>query len=298
MNPDTNFIEFKKVRNINEKVNVTFEFIRQNLRPLFNAILYIAVPFFCLAGIAQSIMKLNFQNLIQSNFSFSLFSEAITTYLVTGLLCSSVIIGVVNSYIYVYIQKRSSKIEVDEVWQVFKSKIAGIILFTIGLMLILSLALILFIIPGIFLSIPLSLIFYVYFFENKNFFDAVGRCMAIIKDKWFSTFGLLMIMVILHSILSFLFGLPVAFIEFWKAFSTIEDGTRQPLNTSSVIGILDLIFTTVQVTGTYIMYSVVLIALAFQYFNLVEIKEATGLLEKISTIGKKTIIQENEQEVY
>ena len=39
--------------------------------------------------------------------------------------------------------------------------------------------------------------------------------------------------------------------------------------------------------GTQVAYAVVLIAIAFQYFNLVEKKEATGLLESIHSIGEK-----------
>ena len=39
-----NIIEFQQARDFSKKINVTFEFIKQNFKPLFKSILFIAGP--------------------------------------------------------------------------------------------------------------------------------------------------------------------------------------------------------------------------------------------------------------
>ena len=48
--------------------------------------------------------------------------------------------------------------------------------------------------------------------------------------------------------------------------------------------------------GSYIVMMVPIIGIAFQYFNLVERKESTGLMQKIDSFGTQTSTVEREEE--
>ena len=69
---------------------------------------------------------------------------------------------------------------------------------------------------------------------------------------------------------------------------------------SDASGLVKVLFIVIQVLSallSYLLYVILLIAIAFQYSNLVEKKEAAGLLESVGTIGatKKT---DGEEETY
>src|SRR5690606_24812459 len=104
--------------------------------------------------------------------------------------------------------------------------------------------------------------------------------------KWWSTFGLLIVMAIIVSIIGFAFQIPLLLISFFKEILQWENGssTQLIIIVASIIGIL----------GETLLYSILHIALAFQYFNLVERQESMGLMREIDSLGRETDFNSNE----
>lgn len=279
-------------RDFSQKLNATIEFIRQNFRNLFKSLLYIAGPITLVVGIAVVFIQRSFWLMAEdTGFEFSS-TRSIETIQQTGLvvlvsfLAVMMVITVVNSYIKVYGRKGPSDIEVNEVWQETKKHYFSVLLASIIVAFVTVVATFFFIIPGIYVGVALSLIFIIIIFEDKNPFDAFGRCFKLISGKWWSTFGLIIIVGILQYVIGLVFSTPLLIFQFLNVFNSLETLDMNNLNTGNQIIYITL--STISTVASYFLSALLYIALAFQYFNLVERKEATGLMSEIQNMGNVT----------
>jgi len=119
------------------------------------------------------------------------------------------------------------------------------------------------------------------FREQTGFFTALGRSLKLIRGKWWSTFGLLLITTIIMVLIGYLFSIPFYLFSGASMFSSLSSGEEA----SSFNQIMKILASIVYNLVVFVLYSIPLIALAFQYFNLVERKESAGLMDKINTMG-------------
>ena len=145
-------------------------------------------------------------------------------------------------------------------------------------MIITLLVTVLLIIPGIYVSVALMIIYIVGLIEDKGFFDSMSRSFYLVKNKWWLTFGLLIVLSLIQGFLGFLFQVPQYIAMFVIAFNSVDGN-----GTDSFTEII-LIVTTIISTLNFIFYAISLVGIAFHYFSLVEQKEAKGLLDKIDSI--------------
>jgi hypothetical protein len=152
------------------------------------------------------------------------------------------------------------------------------ILFTgIGYAIIVVFGFIFLIIPGIYLAIALTLIYIVRLEEGLGFFQAVSRCTKIISGNWWFTFGLIIVLGFIQGFLGFILYMPNYIVTFFLAFAGIDSSTGNLGRTLYIISSIIASF------GT-LLYAISTVAIAFQYYNLVERKEAPGLLQQIENI--------------
>ncbi|MDX1628482.1 MAG: hypothetical protein R3345_07270, partial [Fulvivirga sp.] len=123
-----------------------------------------------------------------------------------------------------------------------------------------------------------------------------SRCFYLIKGKWWSTFALIFVCSIIQSVVSSVFFIP------WYANLIIEmlHNVDQQVfqEPSTLFQIINGITLMLYFICSNLMYSIPLIAIAFQYFNLVERKEARGLMSKIETFGTDQSPDEDDEEHY
>src|SRR5688572_13381204 len=135
---------------------------------------------------------------------------------------------------------------------------------------------------GVFyLAIANSLVILVRGFENKGFFDCFRRSMFLTYGKWWSTFGLLIVFGLIVSITSSLVAIPWSISNTVNNLHDISDGELSARGTDW----FGIISNTLSYLFQYLLGVLPQIALIFQYFNLVEMKESKGLIEKMETIG-------------
>ncbi|MEY4541139.1 MAG: hypothetical protein RLZZ306_2896 [Bacteroidota bacterium] len=117
-------------------------------------------------------------------------------------------------------------------------------------------------------------------YEGIGALEALSRAKFLIKDKWWSTFGLIMIITIINSFVAMIFGAPAMIVTFMKVLKVGGD----------ISGNLPLILTTMLSTvGQVLVSSLTYVAISFQYFNLVEKREGNGLKMLIESIGQKKL---------
>src|SRR6186713_839590 len=122
-----NFIEFHRTRDFSRKLNATFEFVKQNFKPLGKSILFIAGPPVLLASLVSGSFLSEFMSFsamggnpaeqMQNYFTSVSFWLQIILMLVFFTISGVMNIATINNYLLLYEKKRTNKIEVSEVWE-------------------------------------------------------------------------------------------------------------------------------------------------------------------------------------
>jgi hypothetical protein len=310
-------IEFQRTRDFSKKLNATFEFIRQNFKPLSKSILFIAGPAVLVGSLMAGSFIGEFLNLSQTaasdSESFTNFFLSVNFWLqfilmFVFLTVSYVVaIATINCYLILYDQKKTNHIEPAEVWQRVRktfwpylgTSFIFFILFVIAYLILLIPVFVLasispflvffgviFVVGGIFyLIVSVSLTYFVQLYEQKNFFDAMTRSFKLVNSgKWWSTFGLITVLYLIMMTISYIFLIPYYAILFSTALHSVSSETALELSPS--MKIWTIVFFTLYYMAQLFMYALPNIGIAFQYFNLVERTEARGLMSQIESLGQ------------
>ena len=271
-----------KQRDFGQKMNASFEFATGNFGPLVKALVFIAGPSALLSGIAQGMFQSRSLPLMQNGDIFSRFDIYLNVeYLfvtIFGLITYFLAYATVSAFIVLYEEKGSAQsIDPATVW----NKILENISVSIGAQ-ILSFVLILIgtmflIIPGIYLGVCLQFFMIIVIREKLPIVDSLKRSYKLIQGKWWSTFGLIVIMSIVSSFIAIVFQFPMMITTILNML-----GLGKGISDSKVLMIAASI---IAVVGTTVVQGIIWIAVAFQYYNLVERSEGSGLRAEIETLG-------------
>lgn len=276
-------------RDFGTKINATFQYITQNFKSLGLALLYIVGPLALVTGIASGVMQSNMLATIGSvttqndpsnplaglRMLQNIFSPAYWVALFFGLLTALAVNLVTYAHMKLYAEKNGADSTVSEVWAATQPLIGRGIIITVLGSIITVVGMFVFLIPGIYVAVVLSLALAVTTFEGTDFGQTWNRCFKLIRDKWWSTFGLLLVMSILSGILSLVFGIPSGIVAFLVA------GKMLP----SVPTFWLVLTTIISSVGGTLLQALIYVAIAFQYTNLVERQEGRGLISAIDSIG-------------
>lgn len=311
-------IDYHQTRDFSRKMNVTFEFVRQNFRPLGKSILFIAGPPVLLASL---LMGSFFKDMFSASFSMGrggdpdMMRDMFMTpnfWLQLLLMCVFLMVSTVatiatiNNYILLYEERKTNRIEVGDVWgrvrDTFWMYFGTALLFaivwtaacavmTIPVVLLarLSPLLVGFGVMALFclviyLMFGSSLVFIIRAYERIGFFSALARSFKLMQGKWWSTFGLIIVLYIIVVVVSYVFMIPWYVITLVSSLHNAGvEGIGEP---TSGLQTISLIFLTLYYLAQMVMYALPNVGIAFQYFNLVERKEAKGLMSQIDSIGQ------------
>lgn len=308
-----NRLEFFRKRKFVDKFSATFQFLKQNALPFLKAQLLISAPVLLVISILMNEVSGGLVALITDarNINANDIIDLIGAYGLT-LLSMLVTTALIPSVTYGYmIQSQTHEpkdITISHIMEGFSGRFFNILgycfLLTIGTMVLGFLIgflssvlantvglviLIFFFVAGLALLIITMVLFLgtpTIAFEKGNPIDAFGRVFSLARGKWLSTFGLVICVGIIGAIISTVFGMPRAVTFGIDAFTSIESaGAAGAMDEAMVNTPLSILFSVLESFGTICLYSLVYIALAFQYFNLVERKESKGLIASIDEIS-------------
>lgn len=292
-------IDFYKKREFSDTLNSTFMFIRENGWPYLKVQLLIAGPILLILYIFTSKYQMSFLGMTERMQEDGFLGEILNLYgiaFLSTVVTGSIIPTLSYGYLKAYEHNRPEDITVAKVTQGFGKRyfsMLGFIIIALILVLFSSLFLIL---PGIYMFTVLSLGFAIVAFEDANPFTAIGRCFNVIKDHFFNTLLLVVVVGLIAYVVSGLFSIPQAIMFFIWSFSSLQEGTVNTAEMPAYMQALSVVFSVFQTFGTIVAYSLVYIALAYQYSNLIERRESRGLMSRIGSIDQEQ--QEDEDEVY
>jgi len=282
------WINLREERDFGEKFNATFLFARQNFKNLSLSLLYLGAPLMIAANLFvayyQSDMQVgsfNSANGLPNDFWY-LYMVIVPVY----IIAYSWLMTVSYAYITEYLSG-NREITPQQVFNRASHKIGKIIISSIIMTIMIGFASLLLLIPGIYLAIALTFVQVIVIVEDRPVFESISRSISLIKGKWWSTFGLLAVMSIIVGLMQLVFTIPTYINLFFKTLHkelfAFDTGTI----VSNIIGTI----------GITLLYSLFFIAIAFQYFNMVERHESKGLMNEIDMAGQQSeTILKNEGE--
>jgi len=292
----TDYIEFKKQRELGEILSDTFAFLRAEFKTFFNTYLKIVGPFL-LVMILALVAYLYY---VGDTFNYMLInggneSENLLTIFLIAIVYIFSIVAVytmsqstVLHYIKSYANGRGT-IDFDtikkEVYSSFWNFIGLGILVGISVMV----GFIFCFIPGVYLYVPLVLSFCVLVFNKMGVSDAYSYSFKLVKDEWWITFVTLFVIGIIVMVASYAFAIPTVIYQYMKMgiFSGEMDAENMMDTMKDPIYILLNVIGTL---GQFILNLVSIIGAVFIYFNLNEKKNFTGTYERIENLGKTSDI--------
>ncbi len=281
-------IELAKARDFGEIINDTFIFTRQNFKPLLKYF-FIFCGFFLVATAATSILtQINMVRTI-NNFNPNSFDNGTRpspfyfmtpTYFLSlffTLLEYIAITVTILCYMTLYKQKQNQAPELDEMWGYIKYYFLKIFGSAIVLTILIIVALMFCLIPGIYLYPIMALVFPIMVVENTSFNYAFGHSFKLIKDNWWATFGVLVVVAIVLYVATMILVVPASLLSAGSLFLHFTRG--------SAMSVTAVIITTILAKTATVFQILMIVASCLCYFSLTESKEGTGLIERINQFG-------------
>lgn len=293
-------ITLRQVRSFDQVMSTTFLMFRSSFRPLIQCLLSISGPWMLVAVVLTSTLIAVGEG--SDAFGITMFGAFASVLLIciAALLC----VTSIYAFIVLYAQAQDEPPSVGAVWRktqklvwkVFGTVltlifIGGILLTILSLVtdlgyaiigssvagtIIFSLAVLAFI---VYCTVYFSFTFIIRVQEPVGTFGAISRSFDLIQGYWWQTFGILFLMyIILFGISYSLTVLPYTAISIQGAFT--ESGTGL---FTTVLTVLWAIVSVFIFTMAFTLYT---IAIAIQYYSLVERMDAPGLRERVHRLER------------
>jgi hypothetical protein len=296
-------IELGKPRDFGEIIGDTFAFIRQNFKPLLKYF-FIFCGFFLLASAAINVMlQVRVFDVVGSGNAFTygttrnplaniigLIPEYLLLFVITILMYVSINVMVL-CYAALYKQKQNTPPTVEEMWGYFKYYYLRILWASFITALVVFGGSVLCLIPGIYLYPIMALVPSIIVIENTSFGYAFNQSFRLIKDNWWVTFGVLVVIYLILYVANLVVAIPSLILGAGSVFLHLFKGT-------SALSIPAAIFTTVIQSFSYVFHILMIVAINLCYFNLTETKEGTSLLGRMDQFGAPDTATDKAPEEY
>ncbi|RMB64024.1 hypothetical protein EAX61_01185 [Dokdonia sinensis] len=307
----TDFITFRKQRELGQIIGDTFKFVRKNTKGIFQVFVRVALlPFILLIGaVAYYTYSVSGSNPLldfgEGNFDLGGVIISVIILFITVVAYTGVLYGLVSEYIKSYIDT-NGKPDVEAVVQAMKARFTNYILLSFAQTLGIAGIAILCVLPGAFVmsSVPVmgvllmlaafapiiyfavqwTLVFPAMSHSGTGVMESFSESIRLIKEHWWMTLFTIIIQAILIYVISFVFQLPLVFYTIFKMFTMMSESSLS--DPSMMFDGVYVALQTLASTVSYLLYIIMAITLNFIYFNLHERKTQRGSLDAIDSIGQ------------
>ena len=289
------FIQFKKQRELGEMLSDVFAFLRNEFKPFFSLILQITLPYliFVFVGLGFLFYTVgDFTEILTDGPSAFDGEEmgavmifvSLLVLVIGGVLVYALSYSTTLHYIKSYTEN-NGVIDTDQV----KSEVKETFWSFIGLSFLKGIAIFVGILlcffPGIYLLVPMSVVFCIMIFEKKSVMDAFSDSFKFVKDEWWMTFLTLFVVGLIIGVIGGVLNLPATIYTYVKMgiFSGEFDPEANPLGfyKDPIYIILNLICYAFK----FFLNFITIIVTIFIYYNINEKKNFTGTFEQIDSLG-------------
>ncbi|MEM6645871.1 MAG: hypothetical protein AAF730_06435 [Bacteroidota bacterium] len=317
-------IDIRKQRSFSDVLNVTFQFIKQVFKPLAKALLFICGPVMLLVSVSTGTAQfkilfasLNPEALANNANDFGEIAFAYLVIMIGSLVLAGLGAAVIFGAVRLYDAEGPEAVTFDALWDIVKRtfwRMLGTVVFIGVLMFVIYIGLLIpvvvvvgalaalvggagailggvigvFAVLGILvlllgILVLLTLLLPIRMNERVGVFSSLGRCRALLKGQLWPSLGILLVVWIIYTALGTILSLPPIIMAFVAGLHTASEA--EP---SGVLGAGLTAVTVVAGLASLLLYTIPLVAAAFQYYNLVEYKERAGLSARVAAMSMAT----------
>lgn len=288
-------VELRKTRDLSENLNDTFTFIRQNLKPLVTSFLGIAGVIMLanaiLNGIYQGETASVFKDILGGRTTvrspLSIISPTYFAVVILGWINYIAMNVVIVSYMKLYDSFRGESPAIQQVWEEFKKYFLKVFLYSIPVTLLTIAGFAFCLLPGIYLAVVFAPFSIAVIAEDKTFGEAWNRCFTIIKDNFWPSLGIYILVYFIYAFSAGIISAVVGALAGLISYFTTKD-------ISSTVGIV----TSVLSVFSFLFYIIFYVSVCLHYFNLAERHDGTGMMRRLDTLGGSGNDFNNIQEHY
>lgn len=275
-------IEFRKIRDFGENIGEIFQFLRQEGKPFLRSFFAICGIFMLLTSVMSGLLQAQMFSGVLDPGSFrgtSPFARMFTAnYFITLFVSLLAYISMqVTVFVYVkaYVQNGNTSPDIEQVWRLFTKYFSKVFLFSIPINLLTLFGFFFCIVPGVYLGVVLAPYVMILVYEDLDFGAAFSRCTYLIKDSFWSSFGIYIVAAGIYYMAQLLIGIIVGG----------GAGLLTYLTTNDIKSVVGIVTSFLNIFG-YCFYVIPLLGIAFNYFSLAEKRDGVGILNRIDSIGQ------------
>lgn len=308
-------IKYYRIRTFNEKMSVSFEFLRENWKQMLKLSFYLILPLCLFQSFAMnSFMRVYFSFISMEvggmNSNVYSFITNFVVFMLFALLGSAMLNALIFTMMNEY-ERRDDRLMTIKIGEIRKpllrniGKLLLIYLLQVGILMgvalifgllfaisskaviaLLVLILILVLIAAIlFFMVPMNLFMPIYIFEEIPFFQAFRKSFNYGLSHLGETFLVMLVFGLIANVVSSVAVTPwMVVMMIGQIFSLAEPGSG--MQTSILYQFAIYILGILQSYGTYASMIIVAIAIAFQYFHIREKKEGITVSSDIQNFER------------
>lgn len=278
-----NKINFNLERGFSDSITLTFNFIKQEIKPLMKSFAVIALPLIFVDMFVKSyVVRASLPMLLDpspdldqalGNIGSTLLSylSTMVMYFWIGLYA----ISYIRVYQDKYVVQDESVITAGEVWRVLMRNFGKILLWGFLYVLMVVIGFMFLFIPGIYFAVIFAFTAFFIVLENKSISSGMSASTDLVKGQWWNFFGYLFMLQLIVGGLSYVFSIPYLVLTFTSVF------------TQEVPGIYETTFSIMFASlGQNALQVISAVGIAVRFFSLLEQKGHASLLSKIEAIGE------------
>ena len=137
------------------------------------------------------------------------------------------------------------------------------------------------VLPGIYLGVVLSLSICLLIFQDKSVIDAVNDSFGFMKEHWWETFGIILIVQILIAVLGGVVSLPATLYQATDIAVLMQNGGSDEL-LSVFLDPIYLLLIVISYLVKFILYILTIVVTVFIYYDIKEQKDpSTEVIDEI-----------------
>ena len=299
-------------RSLGERMNASFDFIKENWKPLLTYFTYLLLPLCLIQGLAlNGLMKdtttmaalgaLQAQGLAGSVYGQGLLSSLsylglVLVSLMVSFLYTSLVFALLK--LYNDREERLQGITLNHLkplllHHVKRLLFLGISFFIVGFVCVLVMALLLVLTPYtlfltlplmIALVVPLAMALPVYLFEPISLWAAYKKAFRLGFATWGGAFLMLLLMGLISTVLQGVVSLP------WYVFSMVRmlfvESDAGAVSSSFTLNSVQYLFSVLMLFGSYLASVFVLVGLTYQYGHASEVVDGISVENDIDNFDK------------
>jgi len=255
--------------------------------------LFYIIPFAVILGILMGFNQhYTLSGALNNNFRPTTQIIVLILFAIFAIVTYSLITAFIIEVFKEYHEKGPDNLKLESIWEKTKETLGTVIATSLGLMgmfigLVFIMVLVtmvtpwfiaVFIIPLFYVMVVVYFVFPIRVYENAGMGEALSRSFYLINGNWWWTFLIYLVVSMAVGLIGSIFIMPQYAYIFFITFTQARGSAHE---VSLTIMILTSVLTFV---GQMLINSIPLIALNFQYFNLLEKKDKPGLQMRIDEI--------------